>query len=37
MCLALFGPGDSVVVGNPAFQIHTYAIILAGGSTATTR
>jgi len=33
MCLALFGPGDSVVVGNPAFQIHTYAIILAGGST----
>ncbi|MEX2213704.1 MAG: aminotransferase class I/II-fold pyridoxal phosphate-dependent enzyme [Phycisphaeraceae bacterium] len=33
MCLALLGPGDSAVVGNPAFQIHTYAIILAGAST----
>jgi alanine-synthesizing transaminase len=25
------GPGDLAVVGNPAFQIHTYAVILAGG------
>ena len=33
MCLALLGAGDSAVVGNPAFQIHTYAIILAGAST----
>ena len=33
MCLALMGPGDIAVVGNPAFQIHTYAVILAGGST----
>lgn len=33
MCLALLGPGDIAVVGNPAFQIHTYAIILAGAST----
>lgn len=33
MCLALLGPGDTAVVGNPAFQIHTYAVILAGAST----
>ncbi len=33
LCLALLGPGDSAVVGNPAFQIHTYAVVLAGAST----
>jgi len=33
MCLAIMGPGDIAVVGNPAFQIHTYATILAGAST----
>lgn len=33
MCLAMLGPGDIAVVGNPAFQIHNYAIILAGAST----
>ncbi len=33
MCLALLQPGDTAVVGNPAFQIHTYAVILAGAST----
>lgn len=33
LCLALLGPGDTAVVGNPAFQIHTYAVILAGAST----
>ena len=33
LCLAMMGPGDTAVVGNPAFQIHTYAIVLAGGST----
>lgn len=33
LCLALLGPGDTVVVGNPAFQIHTYAVVLAGAST----
>ncbi len=33
LCLALLGPGDTAVVGNPAFQIHTYAIVLAGAST----
>ena len=32
MCLALLGPGDIAVVANPAFQIHTYAVILAGAS-----
>ena len=33
MCLALLGPGDVAVVADPAFQIHTYAVILAGAST----
>lgn len=33
LCLALLGPGDTAVVGDPAFQIHTYAVVLAGGST----
>jgi len=33
MCLALLGPGDIAVVADPAFQIHTYAVILAGAST----
>lgn len=33
LCLALLGPGDTVVVGNPAFQIHTYGVVLAGAST----
>jgi len=32
MCLALMGPGDIAVVADPAFQIHTYAVVLAGGS-----
>jgi alanine-synthesizing transaminase len=33
LCLAMLGPGDTAVVGNPAFQIHTYAVILAGANT----
>ena len=33
LCLGLLGPGDSVVVGDPAFQIHSYAVVIAGGST----
>jgi alanine-synthesizing transaminase len=33
LCLALLGPGDIAVVADPAFQIHTYAVILAGAST----
>ena len=32
MCLAMMGPGDVAVVTDPAFQIHTYAVILAGAS-----
>ncbi len=32
MMLALLGPGDTAVVGDPAFQIHTYAVALAGGN-----
>jgi alanine-synthesizing transaminase len=32
MCLALLGPGDIAVVADPAFQIHTYAVVLAGAS-----
>jgi alanine-synthesizing transaminase len=32
MCLALLGPGDIAVVADPAFQIHGYAVILAGAS-----
>lgn len=33
LCLAMLEPGDTAVIGNPAFQIHTYAVILAGAST----
>jgi alanine-synthesizing transaminase len=33
LCLALLGPGDTAVVGDPAFQIHTYAVVLAGANT----
>jgi len=32
LCLALVGPGDSVLVPAPAFPIHIYAPIIAGGS-----
>lgn len=33
MCLALLGAGDIAVVPDPAFQIHTYGVVLAGAST----
>ena len=33
LCLALLGPGDTAVVADPAFQIHTYAVVLAGANT----
>ena len=33
LMLALLGPGDSAVVADPAFQIHTTAVVLAGAST----
>jgi alanine-synthesizing transaminase len=32
MALAMLGPGDIAVVANPAFQIHTYAVVIAGAS-----
>jgi alanine-synthesizing transaminase len=32
MCLALLGPGDTVVVGDPAFPIHVYGPALAGAN-----
>src|SRR5579862_6448525 len=32
LCLALLGPGDTVVVGDPAFQIHIYAPAMAGAN-----
>ncbi|MEE4240776.1 MAG: aminotransferase class I/II-fold pyridoxal phosphate-dependent enzyme [Desulfopila sp.] len=32
MCLALLGPGDSVLVPAPAFPIHVYAAVIAGAS-----
>ncbi|MDY6913787.1 MAG: aminotransferase class I/II-fold pyridoxal phosphate-dependent enzyme [Planctomycetota bacterium] len=32
MCLALMGPGDTAVVGDPFFPIHVYAVALAGGN-----
>jgi alanine-synthesizing transaminase len=32
LCLALVGPGDLVLVPTPAFPIHIYATIIAGGN-----
>jgi len=32
MCLALMGPGDTAVLGDPAFPIHMYSVALAGGN-----
>ena len=32
LCLALLGPGDSVVVPAPAFPIHIYAAVIAGAT-----
>jgi len=32
MCLALMGPGDTAIVGDPFFPIHVYAVALAGGN-----
>jgi len=31
-CLAMLGPGDTVIVTDPAFPIHNYAVALAGGN-----
>ncbi|MCE5324819.1 MAG: aminotransferase class I/II-fold pyridoxal phosphate-dependent enzyme [Planctomycetaceae bacterium] len=32
MCLALMGPGDTAVVGDPFFPIHVYSVALAGAN-----
>jgi alanine-synthesizing transaminase len=32
LCLAMLGPGDTVVVGDPAFPIHIYAPAMAGAN-----
>ncbi len=32
LSLALVGPGDTVLVPAPAFPVHIYAVIIAGGS-----
>jgi alanine-synthesizing transaminase len=32
LCLALLGPGDTIVVGDPAFPIHIYAPAMAGAN-----
>jgi len=32
MCLAMLEPGDTAVVGDPAFPIHVYAVALAGAN-----
>ncbi len=33
LCLALMGPGDKAIVPTPAYPIHSYSVILAGGET----
>lgn len=33
MCLAMLGPGDTAIVGDPYFPIHMYAVALAGANT----
>jgi len=32
LCLALLGPGDSVLVPAPAFPVHIYAAVIAGAN-----
>jgi len=32
MCLAVVGPGDNILVPAPAFPIHIYAPVIAGGN-----
>jgi len=32
LCLAIVGPGDTVLVPSPAFPIHIYASVIAGGN-----
>ena len=35
LCLAMLGPGDTVIVPDPAFPIHNYAVALAGANVLT--
>jgi alanine-synthesizing transaminase len=35
LCLAMLGPGDTVIVPEPAFPIHNYAVALAGANVIT--
>ncbi|UCD53629.1 MAG: aminotransferase class I/II-fold pyridoxal phosphate-dependent enzyme [Phycisphaerales bacterium] len=35
LCLAMLGPGDTAVVPDPAFPIHCYGVVLAGGNVIT--
>ncbi len=32
LCLAIMGPGDTAVVGDPYFPIHVHSVMLAGGN-----
>ncbi len=32
LCLAMMGPGDTAIVGDPYFPIHVHGVTLAGGS-----
>ena len=32
LCLALLGPGDTAIVGDPYFPIHVYGVALAGAN-----
>ncbi|MBU1341334.1 MAG: aminotransferase class I/II-fold pyridoxal phosphate-dependent enzyme [Proteobacteria bacterium] len=32
LCLAIMGPGDSVLVPSPAFPVHIYAAVIAGAT-----
>lgn len=35
LCLAMLGPGDTAIVPDPAFPIHNYGVVLAGGNVIT--
>lgn len=35
MCLAMLGAGDTAIVADPAFPIHIYSVVLAGGNVIT--
>ncbi len=32
LCLAVIGPGDTAIVPTPSYPIHSYGVVLAGGS-----